>query len=138
MEREAEHIRGLLPPLPGRKWVVEQAMGIIGNIAGPITAKVTAGDVACEIVYRGRFGREKSLQAGLFPALLMASRRQIHQSLIATALAQGAVVSGLSPERMDADLPDRMPSRVPAQRVAPAPAVDEPQPEPRSSSDLGS
>jgi hypothetical protein len=95
MEREAEHIRGLLPPLPGRKWVVEQAMGLLGSVAGPVTAKVAAGDVACEIVYRGRFGREKVLRAGLFPALLQAARPEVVRSLVATARERGVEVSGV-------------------------------------------
>ena len=97
MEREAEHIRSLLPPLPGRKWVVAQAMGLLGSVAGPVMARAAVGDVACEIVYRGKFGREKVLRAGLFPALLQAARPEVVRRLVATAGERGVAVSGLRP-----------------------------------------
>lgn len=101
MEREAEHIRGLLPPLPGRKWVVEQAMGLLGSVAGPVLVKAAVGDVVCEIVYRGKFGREKVLPAGLFPALLQAARPDVVRSLVATAREREVEVMGLRSVRVE-------------------------------------
>lgn len=94
MAREAEKIRQLLPPVPGRKWVVDHAMALLGEFAAPWLTKTRGGDVVSEVVYRGALGREKTVQAGVFAALVMATWPQVRQSLVATARAHGVEVYG--------------------------------------------
>jgi len=94
MAREAEKIRHMLPPVPGRKWVVDHAMALLGEFAAPRLTKARGGDVVSEVVYRGALGREKTLQAGVFAALVMATWPQVRQSLVATARANGVEVYG--------------------------------------------
>jgi hypothetical protein len=94
MDCEAQHIKSLLPPLPGRKWVVDKAMDVITGMAAPILTDVATGvGVASEIAYRTKLGREKTLHSGFFAALLLATRRPIHESLVATARAKGVAIS---------------------------------------------
>ncbi|MEZ0107854.1 hypothetical protein ABH920_001846 [Catenulispora sp. EB89] len=94
MAREAEKIRHMLPPVPGRKWVVDHAMALLGEFAAPRLTKARGGDVVSEVVYRGALGREKTLQAGVFAALVMATWPQVRQSLVTTARANGVDVYG--------------------------------------------
>jgi hypothetical protein len=94
MAREAEKIRSMLPPLPGRKWVVDHAMALLGDFAGPRLAHAHGGDVVSTIVYRGMLGREKTLQAGVFAALVTATWPDIRRSLTATARLRGVEVHG--------------------------------------------
>ena len=98
MAREAEKIRHLLPPVPGRKWVVDHAMALLGEFAAPRLTKARGGDVVSEVVYRGALGREKTLQAGVFAALVMATWPQVRQSLVATARTNGVEVYGETPQ----------------------------------------
>ena len=94
MAREAEKIRHMLPPVPGRKWVVDHAMALLGEFAGPRLAKARGGDVVSEVVYRGALGREKTVQAGVFAALVMATWPEVRESLVMTARRHGAEVYG--------------------------------------------
>jgi hypothetical protein len=94
MAREAEKIRHLLPPVPGRKWVVDHAMALLGEFAAPRLTKARGGDVVSEVVYRGALGREKTVQAGVFAALVMATWPEVRQSLVATAREHGVEVYG--------------------------------------------
>lgn len=94
MAREAEKIRHMLPPVPGRKWVVDQAMGLLADFAARRLTKARGGDVVSEIVYRGVLGREKTLQAGVFGALVMATWPDVRRSLVATARLHGVEVYG--------------------------------------------
>ncbi|GAA1977738.1 hypothetical protein GCM10009838_42770 [Catenulispora subtropica] len=88
MAREAEKIRSMLPPVPGRKWVVDHAMALLGDIAGPRLTKARGGDVVSVIVYRGMLGREKTMQAGVFASLVMATWPDVRRSLTETARAR--------------------------------------------------
>lgn len=94
MAREAEKIRSMLPPVPGRKWVVDHAMALLGDLAGPYLAKTHGGAVVSEVVHRGRLGREKTLQAGVFAALVMAKWPEVRHSLVATARLHEAGIFG--------------------------------------------
>jgi len=97
MAHEAEKIRSMLPPVPGRKWVVERAMTLLGDIAGPRLMRKRGGEVVSEVVYRGAFRREKTLQAGVFAALVMAKWPDVQRSLVATARVHGIEVYGEAP-----------------------------------------
>ncbi|MEY9933261.1 hypothetical protein ABH926_007914 [Catenulispora sp. GP43] len=105
MAREAEKIRHMLPPVPGRKWVVDHAMVLLGEFAGPRLTKTRGGDVVSEIVYRGALGREKTLQAGVFAALVMATWPDVRHSLVATARAHGVEVYGETVRQADPGVP---------------------------------
>ncbi|NUR26203.1 MAG: hypothetical protein HOV83_10215 [Catenulispora sp.] len=94
LEREAEKIRSMLPPVPGRKWVVDHAMALFGDIAGSFLGRARGGDVVSTVVYRGMLGREKTLQAGVFASLVMAGWPDVRRSLTATARSHGADVFG--------------------------------------------
>ncbi|NUP52510.1 MAG: hypothetical protein HOW97_35075 [Catenulispora sp.] len=108
MAHEAEKIRSMLPPVPGRKWVVEHAMALLGEFAGPRLTKTRGGDVVSEIVYRGALGREKTLQAGVFAALVMATWPEVRRSLTATARLRGVAVYG---ERESEETPGLVPNQ---------------------------
>jgi hypothetical protein len=138
MAREADKIRHMLPPVPGRKWVVDHAMALLGDFAAPRLTRTRGGDVVSEVVYRGAFGREKTVQAGVFAALVMATWPDVRQSLVATARLHGVEVYGESatqealppapagyqalPQHNAADAPTLM---IPPQQAAPA-AADAP------------
>lgn len=94
MAREAEKIRHMLPPVPGRKWVVDHAMALLGEFAAPRLTKARGGDVVSEVVYRGALGREKTVQAGVFAALVMATWPEVRNSLVVTARQHGIEVYG--------------------------------------------
>ena len=124
MAREAEKIRHMLPPVPGRKWVVDHAMTMLGEFAGPRLTKARGGDVVSEVVYRGALGREKTLQAGVFAALVMATWPEVRHSLVATARVHGVEVYGEA-----APQPQPLPLLLPASADAPTliiPAQAEP------------
>jgi hypothetical protein len=94
MAHEAEKIRRMLPPVPGRKWVVDHAMALLGEFAAPRLTKARGGDVVSEVVYCGALGREKTVQAGVFAALVMATWPDVRHSLVATARMHGVEVYG--------------------------------------------
>ena len=120
MAREAERIRHMLPPVPGRKWVVDHAMALLGEFAAPRLTKTRGGDVVSEVVYRGAFGREKSVQAGVFAALAMATWPEVRQSLIATARLHDVEVCGEAVARQ------ALSEHEPDGRAALAPSADMP------------
>lgn len=103
MAHEAEKIRSLLPPLPGRKWVVDHAMALLGTFAGPRLAHARGGDVVSAIVYRGKLGRDKTLQAGVFAALVMATWPDVRRSLTSTARLHAVEVYGEREETQEAE-----------------------------------
>ena len=124
MAREAEKIRHLLPPVPGRKWVVDHAMALLGEFAAPRLTKARGGDVVSEVVYRGALGREKTLQAGVFAALVMATWPQVRQSLVATARANGVEVYGEASHQEALSVPAPVGhTAIPQQAAADAPTL---------------
>jgi hypothetical protein len=112
LEREVDRIRGYLPPVPGRKWVVDKvvnlsldltmavagdqlrqaadvAEGINADEAGP-NPDPDAQNVVAEIVYKGMMRRTKELSCGLFAASVMIANRDVSR-----ALRQGAAMRGI-------------------------------------------
>src|SRR5205823_4719888 len=98
LHHEAERLTGLLPPVPGRRWVVRQALGVLVALcltaAGPGTDKdpepvgetdnsATRG-IPMSIIYRS-FGRRKELSPGVFAALVAASTPSISAAIAAIA-----------------------------------------------------
>jgi hypothetical protein len=121
MAREAEKIRHMLPPVPGRKWVVDHAMALLGEFAAPRLTKARGGDVVSEVVYRGALGREKTVQAGVFAALVMATWPEVRHSLVATARVHGVEVYGEAAPAGEAEIPRQTPAAAPALVTEPAP-----------------
>ncbi|GAA2017301.1 hypothetical protein GCM10009839_11350 [Catenulispora yoronensis] len=134
MAREAEKIRSMLPPVPGRKWVVDHAMALLGDIAGPRLAGARGGDVVSEIVYRGVLGREKTLQAGVFASLVMATWPDVQRSFTATARLHGIDVYGEREADVAVEARDGA-DELTAHSAAAGPPTDG-RPPPRLTSDL--
>ncbi|WP_432035139.1 hypothetical protein [Streptomyces cucumeris] len=108
-----DRIRDLLPPLPGRKWAVTKVVEGLGAVA--LAALETSGDqrldsreVACEIVYRGAFGREKTLRAHLFTTALLAQQPEVAHSLVVTAESLGVRVLPAAPGRPEVGAAERV------------------------------
>lgn len=103
VEKEVERIRELLPPIPGRKWVVRKAVeGLLTLLLATVeTPEDAAGDdpmIACEIVYRNAIGRPKPLVAGLFGTAILGAIPEAGASLIATAQNRGVPVNAVVSE----------------------------------------
>ncbi|WP_432589846.1 hypothetical protein ABVG11_33630 [Streptomyces sp. HD1123-B1] len=112
-DAEIDRVRDLLPPLPGRKWAVTKVVEGLGAVA--LAALETSGDqrldsreVACEIVYRGAFGREKTLRAHLFTTALLAQQPDVAHSLVVTAESLGVPVLPAAPGRLEAGAAERV------------------------------
>ena len=90
IDRESDRVREMLPPIPGRRWIV-------GKVAGGAMTVLTAFThhpqrsvdpvplLPCEIVYRNVFGRRARLSAGLFAASVLAVIPEASNSLITMA-----------------------------------------------------
>lgn len=109
LENEVDRIRNYLPPIPGRKWVVNKVVNLMldltlalsgDDLAQKVASGIdsfgvdsddpNAGRVVAEIVYKGRFGRTKDVQCGLFAAAVLAAQRGVTD-----ALCQGAGMRGI-------------------------------------------
>ncbi|WKX70972.1 hypothetical protein [Streptomyces sp. XD-27] len=113
LDAEIDRIRGMLPPIPGRKWAVTKVVEGLATVA--LAALEQASDqrlesmnVACEITYRGMLGREKALRANLFSTALLAQQMDVAYSLVATAQAKGVPVLSADPGSLDVKTVDRI------------------------------
>ena len=102
LEKEVERLRRLLPPVPGRKWVVGRALAMFQALVGRAWATSGSGSATavCTVRYRSRFGRERELHPGIVAVLVLAALPQVNESLIATARSHGVSVSGESAGRL--------------------------------------
>ncbi|MGA4542044.1 hypothetical protein ACPA54_18850 [Uniformispora flossi] len=95
IDYEVDRIRGLFPPIPGRKRLVAMAA------EGLLTLVLAASEQAdrqdrllpCEIVVKGALGRTKTLTGGLFAAAVMTNLPEVGEGLVATAAAHGIPVT---------------------------------------------
>jgi hypothetical protein len=96
IEHEVERLRKLLPPVPGRKWVVGRVLATIQTLIHRAVRRDEGGEmprgIAAELVYRGRFGRQNSLSPGLAATLVLGALPAVNDSLLATAESQGVPV----------------------------------------------
>ncbi|MGW2597437.1 hypothetical protein [Streptomyces klenkii] len=102
LDTEIDRIRDLLPPLPGRKWVVTKVVEGLASVM--LAALEQAGeqrletvDVACEITYRGMLGVKKTLRANMFTTALLAQQPEVMHSLVLTARSKGVPVLPAEP-----------------------------------------
>lgn len=107
LDGEVDRIREVLPPLPGRKWVVGKAVEaaatvMLASLEQAAEQRLDSVDVACEITYKGLLGRQKTLKASLFATALLAQRPEVARSLVATAEARGVPVTPAEPMKEDA------------------------------------
>ena len=101
--RESDRVREMLPPIPGRRWIV-------GKVAGGAVTVLTAFTrrphqfpesvplLPCEIVYRTVFGRRARLCAGLFAATVLTVIPEASTCLLAMAAERGIPVRVLRDE----------------------------------------
>ncbi|MFF5126777.1 hypothetical protein ACFY41_07515 [Streptomyces syringium] len=97
LDAEIDRIRDLLPPLPGRKWVVTKvveglASVMLAALEQAAEQRLETVAVACEITYRGAFGKQKTLRANMFTTALLAQQAEVMHSLVLTAQAHGVPV----------------------------------------------
>ncbi|MBB4889705.1 hypothetical protein WEB32_33750 [Streptomyces netropsis] len=97
LDAEIDRIRDLLPPLPGRKWVVTKvveglASVMLAALEQAAEQRLETVAVACEITYRGAFGLQKTLRANMFTTALLAQQAEVMHSLVLTAQAHGVPV----------------------------------------------
>jgi hypothetical protein len=96
IEREVERLRKLLPPVPGRKWATSRALATIQMLLQRAMRHDQGGSaspgITSELIYRGRFGREKSLSPGLAATTVLGALPGVNDSLIATAESLGVPV----------------------------------------------
>jgi hypothetical protein len=93
LAREADRVRELLPPIPGRRWLVRKVARALHTVVmafatPPRWTERTAVMLPCEIVYRTVLGRRASRSAGLFAALVLAAIPEASQSLLTMAQAR--------------------------------------------------
>ncbi|MFC0600089.1 hypothetical protein [Streptomyces palmae] len=113
LDNEIDRIRELLPPIPGRKWAVTKiidglATVVLGSLEKAAEQRLDETNVACEIVYRGRLGREKTLRANLFSTALLAHQTDVAYSLVVTAQSMGVTVVPPDPSAMRVETADRV------------------------------
>jgi len=131
LQHEAERLTSLLPPVPGRKWLVQQAVGVLAAlclaVAGPEADadpetggepdNALAAGIPVSVAYRS-LARRKDLTPGIFAALVAASTPGISEAIVAIAQERGIKVTiapaarsraqALAMRRMAAAVADRL------------------------------
>ncbi len=103
LEQEVDRLRELLPPVPGRKWVVTKAAEAIATVVlaalerGSVDQRLDEFAVPVEIVHKGLLGRQRVQVGGLFAAATLAVVEQASWSLTATAQQHGVPVTAAQP-----------------------------------------
>ncbi|MFF2147818.1 hypothetical protein [Kitasatospora sp. NPDC058190] len=98
LEQDVDRIREFLPPVPGRKWAVTKAGEALATVVlaalerGSVDQRLDELTVPTRIVYRGLFGRERTVDAGSFAAATLVVVGRVGESLIATARQRGIPV----------------------------------------------
>jgi hypothetical protein len=105
LEQEVDRLRELLPPVPGRKWVVTKAAEAVATVVlaalerGSVDQRLDELPVPVEIVYKGMLGRQKIQVGGLFAAAVLTVVDRAAWSLEATAQQFGIPVTSAHPWR---------------------------------------
>ncbi|GAA0345578.1 hypothetical protein NE235_28800 [Actinoallomurus spadix] len=101
-----DDLRDRLPPVPGRKWAVTKVLQIVMAMSVDLEDRMEdppEGElpdrVACEIVYRGRIRKEKTVTAGLFSSLALCTMPHIGEALALTAADRGVPVVNAAPHK---------------------------------------
>jgi hypothetical protein len=104
-ESTIDQVRDFLPPVPGRKWAVRQAVQTVTALVlaarrDLVEERDDRTPVPCEIVYLGRLGGVKTIEAGLFAALCLDRRPEIGAALLETARRRRIAVCPAEPHRL--------------------------------------
>ncbi len=108
LQIEVKRLKSLLPPVPGRAWLVGQVVGVMVAlclaVAGPTTEgspddddEVSIG-VPVSVTYGGLV-RNKQLTSGVFAALIAASRPTVSEAITLIAQERGIKVTVAPPSR---------------------------------------
>jgi hypothetical protein len=103
VDRESDRLREMLPPIPGRRWIVGKLAGgamtvLTAFVPHPSPSTQAVSLLPCEIVYRNVFGRRCSLSAGLFAATVLALIPEACDSMLAMTADRGIPVRILPDE----------------------------------------
>ncbi|WP_119727740.1 hypothetical protein [Thermomonospora amylolytica] len=101
-ESVIDQVRDRLPPVPGRRWAVRQSVQTVTALVlaarqDLLEERPDRPPVPCEIVYLGRLGGVKRMEAGLFAALCMDRRPEIGTALQAAARRRHVAVCPAAP-----------------------------------------
>jgi hypothetical protein len=100
IDRESDRVRELLPPIPGRRWIIRRvANGAVTLMTAftrhPQSSADTMPLLPCEIVYRNVFGRRSNLSAGVFAATVLTVIPDATDSLLTMAANRGVPVRAM-------------------------------------------
>lgn len=98
VRRELDRVKRLLPPMPGRGWVLRQVGSVLGGLIGrALPAGATAGGtVVSALETTGRLGRHRTVEVGLAGSLVLMALPEVDRSIRATAEQHGIPVLGAS------------------------------------------
>ncbi|REE97390.1 hypothetical protein [Thermomonospora umbrina] len=104
-ESGIDQVRDFLPPVPGRKWAVRQAVQTVTALVlaarrDLVEQRDDREQLPCEIVYLGRLGGVKTIDAGLFAALCLERRPEIGAALLEEARRRRIAVCPAKPHRL--------------------------------------
>lgn len=98
LKRELRRLQHLLPPVPGRSWVLGRIADVLGALlARALPAAEGGREVVTGLTYAGRLGREKTADAGFASVLLLAVLPGVDRSIRETATAFGVPLRQSAP-----------------------------------------
>lgn len=96
LDREIERVRKLLPPVPGRKWVLTKVGKVLGDLVLVAMTRVgregSSRTVVSELVHRASLGRTHQITGGIVVTAILAAMPAANDSIIVTARAHGVEV----------------------------------------------
>lgn len=96
LEREVERLRKTLPPVPGRKWVLEKVANALGDLCRSALDRAGSDaltrQIVSEVGYRGPLGRNRTLAGGLVATAVFGVVPEANRIVLATAQRAGAEV----------------------------------------------
>ena len=103
LEHEVRRITSLLPPLPGRSWLIRQAIDLLIALCMAATGagvddEDSQSQVPVAVVYRKRM-RKRDMPPGLFVALVAASTSGVSETIKSMAGDHGITVTAAPPSR---------------------------------------
>lgn len=96
LNREIERVRKLLPPVPGRKWVLTKLGASLGELTRDAMTRVNpegcSRTVVSELVYRGSLGRTRQITGGVIVSAILAAMPAANNSILVTAQSHAIAV----------------------------------------------
>ena len=96
LDAEVDRLKRMLPPLPGRGWVLGQVADVVGLLIGqvlPGDGRWASAPVVTAVECTGRLGRRHTVRPGMAASLLMTACPDVVRSVVATARAHGVPVA---------------------------------------------